>query len=716
MVDSNKMLQPSGLLCNLFRKPDKVLFLSRDIQFCWTVNSLDKGGIQTAYRILVSSTIKKLKSDDGDYWDSGKVLTSDSSSIPYNGKKLCSNQKYYWKVKVWDNLGQESKFSNIQKFMMGELSNDYKILRYPLERTKILPSYIRNKNGRCFIDFGKAVFGTVRLKLSSPIDGFTISVHLGEVVRKLRKEVESEPGGYRRFQSIQIKLKKGLHFYTVKIKPDKKNTGPKAVKMPRGFGEVMPFRYCEIINCPHTINRTMVEQIGVNYPFDYNASKFISSNKALNDVWELCKYSVKATSFCGVYVDGDRERVPYEGDAYINQLSHYYVDKEYNIGRYTLEYLIKNATWPMEFPMYTIFMAWNDYMFTNDQRFIKFNYDNLLNKTLFFLRNDNSLISANSKDFPSNYKKLINYYGTRQIEPLVDWPHPGFAGSQGETDNFDFKPVNAVINAFHYRSVVLMSKIACILNKKLDETKFLDTAQKIKKHFNFAFLNKRTGIYRDGIGSEHSSLHANMYALAFGLVSKKNISKVVEFIKSRGMACSVYGAQHLLEALYNAEEADYTLNLLTSKGKRSWINMIKSGSTITTEAWDNECKPNQDWNHAWGSAPANIIPRFVMGIEPLEPGFSKIQIKPQSSILKWANAEISTIKGKVYVDLRKTKDTFRLNVIIPFNTVANIFLPTFSTCLSYVTINGIQRKVSCKEKFLPIYNVGSGRHTFEIKL
>ena len=99
-----------------------------------------------------------------------------------------------------------------------------------------------------------------------------------------------------------------------------------------------------------------------------------------------------------------------------------------------------------------------------------------------------------------------------------------------------------------------------------------------------------------------------MFPLAFGLVPEKHRQSVVDFIRSRGMACSVYGSQFLLDGIYDAHDAEYGLKLLTSTAERSWYNMIRVGSTITLEAWDNKYKPNQDWNHAWGAAPANLIP------------------------------------------------------------------------------------------------------------
>src|SRR5690606_24731475 len=138
-------------------------------------------------------------------------------------------------------------------------------------------------------------------------------------------------------------------------------------------------------------------------------------------------------------------------------------------------------------------------------------------------------------------------------------------------------------------------------------------AARVKKSFNEKLYNLEKGHYTDGIGTDHGSVHANMFPLAFGMVPEAYMKDVVNHIRSRGMACSVYGAQYLMEAVYNAGEADYGLELMTATHDRSWYNMIKVGSTITMEAWDMKYKPNSDWNHAWGAAPANIIPRHLWG-------------------------------------------------------------------------------------------------------
>lgn len=104
----------------------------------------------------------------------------------------------------------------------------------------------------------------------------------------------------------------------------------------------------------------------MHYPFDDDVSRFTSSDPVLNDVWDLCKHSIKATSFCGVYIDGDRERIPYEADAYIDQLCHYCVDREYAMVRYTHEYLLMHPTWPTEWILHSVLMAWADYLYTGN--------------------------------------------------------------------------------------------------------------------------------------------------------------------------------------------------------------------------------------------------------------------------------------------------------------------------------------------------------------
>ncbi len=685
--------------------------------FGWIVNSDQNNTIQTAYQILVSSSLENIHKNLGDFWDSGKVESNQSLNITYSGREPEPNKVYFWKVKTWDNHGIESVFSGVSQFKTAATLADYSTARYPLQKQDVSPVSIQAISPSIsFIDFGKAAFGRIRVSLFGNAGIDTITIHLGEAQQEGR--INRTPGGTIRYSAYKLALRHGWNTYIVTISPDKRNTGPHAILMPEYTGEVTPFRYCEIEGYDLPIEVSQIVQETVFYPFDETDSEFISSDTVLNKVWDLCKYSIKSTSFSGVYVDGDRERIPYEADAYINQLGHYGVAREYSMARYSEEYLIHHPTWPTEWILQSVLMAWNDYLYTGNKESLKHFYTDLKAKALLTLADESGLISTTTGKVTPEVLSSIHFDGT--LKDIVDWPHTGILGlgknEPGETDGFVFENVNTVVNAYHYQAVIVLAQIASQLGNTSDEKLFSDQVLKIKKAFNEKLLDKKRGIYRDGVGADHASLHGNMFPLTFGLAPEKSVAAINNFIQSRGMACSVYGSQFLLDAVYDGNNADYGLELLTSTSDRSWYNMIRVGSTISLEAWDNKYKPNQDWNHAWGAAPANIIPRKLMGIEPLEPGFSKIQIKPQPASLEHAEIKCPTIRGDVLVSFQnKPQQSFLLNVTIPANTTAEVYLPFWSKSQK-VTMNGIPVKYRQEGKYAKIEGVGSGSSVFEVIL
>lgn len=86
----------------------------------WRLESSQRNVMQTAYRILVASSPELLAQDKGDLWDSGKVESDASVWIPYQGKRLKSNQRVYWKVRSYTNRG-ETEWSEPARWGMGPL-------------------------------------------------------------------------------------------------------------------------------------------------------------------------------------------------------------------------------------------------------------------------------------------------------------------------------------------------------------------------------------------------------------------------------------------------------------------------------------------------------------------------------------------------------------------------------------------------------------------
>jgi hypothetical protein len=672
----------------------------------WAVNSARPNTLQTAYRILVASSPDLLASDSADLWDSNRTESDRSTAVFYGGKPLQPSTIYYWKVKIWDNYDDESPFSQVKSFATAN-KFDSVTERYPLQISDEYPTTITPlAEDRFLIDFGKASFGRLKFTLFSDKESDTLIVHLGECLEN--GQVSRNPGGTIRYAAYRLPLMKGSHTYSLKIKPDRRNTniGSGVILMPDYTGEVLPFRYCELENCRASSLRpeNIIRQT-VYYPFDETEAMFRSSDTVLNQVWEMCKYSVKATSFAGIFVDGDRERIPYEGDIIIGQLTRYVVDRQYEFTRFSYEYLIYNPTWPTEWHLQTTLLAWTDYLYTGNPASLHKFYDELKVKTLTALKDDNGLISTKTGKVTKDFLKTVHFRGN-SFRDIVDWP-------PSETDGYVFTDYNTVVNSYHYRSLQLMSAIAGVLGKTKEQTQFAEDAQRVKNQINRLMFDSKRGVYRDGTDTEHASLHANMYPLAFGVIPEKHVQKTLDFVRSRGLACSVYGAQALLDAVYDAHDAAYGLKLLSSTDERSWYNMIRQGSTVAMEAWDNKYKPNQDWNHIWGAAAGNAIVRKLMGIEPLEPGFKTIRIKPQPATLQYAEVKTPTVCGDIFVAFdNRRNDRFVLDVDIPANTTAEIMLPT-SSKKSRLTVDDAPYKGTVIGNFATAV-IGSGKHQLVI--
>ncbi len=116
---SDAALKPAHLRCEYAVNP-----LGVDIpnpRLFWVDESRERGEFQTAYEILVSSSLKELAGNRGDLWDSGKILSNETIGIHYAGVRLKSAQAVFWKVRVWDGKGRPSAWSKPAEWTMGLL-------------------------------------------------------------------------------------------------------------------------------------------------------------------------------------------------------------------------------------------------------------------------------------------------------------------------------------------------------------------------------------------------------------------------------------------------------------------------------------------------------------------------------------------------------------------------------------------------------------------
>src|SRR6266568_2584338 len=113
-------LPPSNLKCEYLSNPIGIDVLQP--RFAWTLSHTARGEKQTAYEVLVASSLDTLDDGRADQWDSGRLESDNSIQVVYAGKPLLSGRIYYWKVRYWDSEGRPSPYSAPAQFEMGLLS------------------------------------------------------------------------------------------------------------------------------------------------------------------------------------------------------------------------------------------------------------------------------------------------------------------------------------------------------------------------------------------------------------------------------------------------------------------------------------------------------------------------------------------------------------------------------------------------------------------
>jgi alpha-L-rhamnosidase len=95
---------------------------ARAPRFSWQLTSDRRGGMQSAYQVIVATSEPGLRKAKTLVWDSGQVKSDVSNQVPFGGPALQSGQRYYWQVRVWDGAGVPSAWSAPAFWEMGLLT------------------------------------------------------------------------------------------------------------------------------------------------------------------------------------------------------------------------------------------------------------------------------------------------------------------------------------------------------------------------------------------------------------------------------------------------------------------------------------------------------------------------------------------------------------------------------------------------------------------
>lgn len=278
----------------------------------------------------------------------------------------------------------------------------------------------------------------------------------------------------------------------------------------------------------------------------------------------------------------------------------------------------------------------------------------------------------------SNMRMYVDYLTSRAENHIVDF---------GLGDWYDYDGINKagfsrntsvalVATAHYYMDLCLLAKAARLVGNAYDEACYQSLADQVKQAFNDRFLHKDTNQYDTG------SQCANALALYLGLVPEDRrqavLGNLVSDIKSHGTRLTTgdvgnrylfqvlaeNGLNELMYAMHNHEEAP------------GYGFQLKFGATTLTEQWDP--RQGSSWNHFMMGQIDEWFYKSLAGISPdvEKPGYQSFNIRPQMvGDLKQVKASYETLYGKISVEWTHADGVFKLDVNIPVNTSAKIFLP-----------------------------------------
>lgn len=274
-------------------------------------------------------------------------------------------------------------------------------------------------------------------------------------------------------------------------------------------------------------------------------------------------------------------------------------------------------------------------------------------------------------------QRYIGYLKTKAnnhilTQGLGDWydlgpDRPGF--SQLTT-----KGITAT--AIYYYDLTILSRVASLLDKKSEANDFETLAGQVKKSFNDLFFNDTTKQY--GTGSQTS----NAIVVYMGLVNEKDkaavIDNIVKDVRSHNNSLTAgdIGYRYLLKVLGEAGRSDVIYDMNNRSDVPGYGYQLAKGATALTESW--QALPNVSNNHLMLG---HIMEWFYEGLagisqEQNSVGYKSIVIRPQLvGDVTYAGATYQSPYGTIKSYWKKTGNHFQLNITVPANTTASIFLP-----------------------------------------
>lgn len=232
-----------------------------------------------------------------------------------------------------------------------------------------------------------------------------------------------------------------------------------------------------------------------------------------------------------------------------------------------------------------------------------------------------------------------------------------------------------VSNAFLINDLRILSWAANLLGRSGDASRYQQQLEKSRNAYIRAFV-KKDGTMKDDYQGAY--IMALQMVLPRGGLWDKVFARLVAKIQAEGMQTGFFATEHILPLLADNGREKLAFDLLLDERCGGWLYQVKAGATTTWERWDalrpdgtvNESKMTKDnmvsFNHYSFGSVGKFYYQYILGIQPLKPGFEKIRIQPH------IDRRIGAFSGS-YRDIRVAYDGKSIHISTPAE--AQILLP-----------------------------------------
>jgi alpha-L-rhamnosidase len=361
-----------------------------------------------------------------------------------------------------------------------------------------------------------------------------------------------------------------------------------------------------------------------------------------------------------------------------------------------------------------VIIPWSVYRIYGDIRILSDQYDSMKGWEEYMIRESGDSYIFSSGFHFGDWLSFAEYYSYN-----YNAPDYGYAGAHTSKE--------LIATAYFYYTTGLMQKIASILGRPEDAKKYASLLPKIKKAFNGEFLTQ-TGRLNSNTQT------AYVLALSFGLLSDEMVKiaakRLADDVNYFGhLTTGFLGTPLICQVLTDNGYPEIAYKLLFNKRYPSWLYPITKGATTIWERWDG-IKPDgsfqpagmNSFNHYAYGAVGNWLYSAVAGIglDPDVPEYKQIIIKPYlTDQLNYAKARYHSLYGDILSHWERRGEEIVLNIEIPVNTMAKIYLPgndAIKITENNISIqNNKYIKICGMEAERIIVEAGSGNFHFTIK-